>query len=324
MNVALLGTWHVHAPEYSEAVISSEKANLVKVWDADLEKAKAFAAKYSIAYTDKLEEILEDETIDSVLVCTATGDHVSVIPAAAKAGKNIFTEKVLAFTAAEAEAIKKVVDESGVKFTISYPHRTWGKLKYAKDLLTEGKLGKITYARVRNVHSGVSDGWLPEHFFDKEQCGGGAMMDLGAHPMYTLAWLLGEPKSITSTFTSVYGKPVEDNAVSVLEFDGGVIGVSETGFVSKDNPYTLELSGTAGALLVHGDRVASCSPATDGEWKHLHNEWLPENDPLPIYQWIDAVVNNTKAPFGTDEAVVLSKLMEGAYKASESGEKYYF
>lgn len=322
MKVAMLGTWHVHTQEYTESIMKSGRSELVAVWEADPEKGKAYAEKYGCKYYADLDELLADTSIDSVAVCTATNEHHDVIIKAAKAGKNIFTEKVLAFTVKEAEEIKAAIDEAGVKFTISYPHRTFPALRFAKSVLDSGELGEITYARVRNVHNGASAGWLPPHFFDKEQCGGGAMMDLGAHPMYTLNWLMGEPVSVLSMFTSVTGKPVEDNAVSVIEFKNGAIGVSETGFVSQDNPYTLELSGTKGALMVHGKDVSYCCGATEGKWQKV--EKLPEEIKLPIYQWIDAVNDGTPAPFGTDEAVALTKFMEGAYKSYESGTKYTF
>lgn len=323
MKAAVLGTWHVHADEYTRSLIENPGSEVPVIWDSDIEKAKAFAEKHGVKeYTDDLDKVLSCPEIDSVAVCTATGEHPQVITAAARAGKNIFTEKVLAFTTEDAEMMKKVIDESGVKFTISYPHRTWGKVKFAKEVLDSGKLGKVSYARVRNVHAGASAGWLPPHFFDKEQCGGGAMMDLGAHPMYTLAYLMGEPVSISSTFTSVTGKAVEDNAVSVIEFKDGGIGVSETGFVSMNNPYTLELSGTEGALMVHGDTVSYCCPETEGKW--VVEENLPENGQLPIHQWIDAVNNGTEAPFGTDDALMLTKFMDGAYKSFDSGKKYIY
>lgn len=47
----------------------------------------------------------------------------------------------------------------------------------------------------RDAHSGVSGDWLPEYWFDKSKAAGGAMMDLGCHPMYLLAYFLGKPKS---------------------------------------------------------------------------------------------------------------------------------
>lgn len=321
MNIAVLGTWHVHAPEYTEAIVKNPHAQLVAVWDKDPQKGASFAEKYQTSFVADLDTLLASPEIDSVCICTATNEHPEVITKAANSGKHIFTEKVLGFTKQDAMNMKQAIDAAGIQFTISFPHRTFGKLLFAKQMVESEALGTITYARVRNVHNGASAGWLPPHFYDQTQCGGGAMMDLGAHPMYTLGWLLGAPASISSTFTSVTDKPVEDNAVSVLQFATGAIAVSETGFVSENNPYTLELSGTKGALMVHGDSVTYCCEETGNEWKPAV---LPANQPLPIDQWMDAVEHGTAAPFGTDDAVLLSELMEGAYIAMKTQATYRF
>ena len=148
------------------------------------------------------------------------------------------------------------------------------------------------------------------------------MMDLGAHPMYTLRWLMGEPKSVVSMFTTVTGKPVEDNAVSVLEFEGGAIGVSETGFVSTGIGYVLELSGTKGSLMVHNDILEYSCGETGGKLVTL--EPLPEPDPMPIDAWIDACRGIGEAPNGIDEAVALTRFMVGAYESYRTGAKYIF
>lgn len=322
MKVAVIGTWHVHTEEYTEAIVSNPHSELACVWDPDAEKGKAFAEKHGTSFVADYDEILKDKSIDSVMVCTATCQHVDVIPKAAKAGKNIFTEKVLAFTTAEAEAVCKEITQNNVKFTISFPHRTFPKVRFLKELCDSGKLGKVTYVRIRNVHNGATGGWLPDTFYDKAQCGGGAMMDLGAHPMYLLNWFLGEPLSITSTFTQVTGKGVEDNAVSVAEYAGGAIGVSETGFVSQNYPYVIEVSGTEGAAMIVGDAVTYCCADTNNEWKAA--EVLPDAVPLPIHQWIDAVAAGKEPPFGVKDAIGLTKYMEGAYASFESGKKYVY
>ncbi len=320
INVALLGTWHVHAKDYTKDILDDPRANLAAVWDADAEKGQAFADQYGVPYVADLDAVLADENIDAVCVTVATNEHVELIKKVAAAKKHIFTEKVLAFTVKEAEELKAAIDASGVKFTISYPHRTWGKLQYAKKMVEDGVFGQITYARVRNVHEGAVAGWLPPHFYDKNQCGGGAMMDLGAHPMYTLAWLLGEPVAINSTFTTATGKPVEDNAVSVIEFKNGTIGVSETGFVSI-RVYALEINGSEAGLMIHDNLVRYWSKETDGKWVEAD---VPENQKLPLHQWVDAICDGTDAPFTTEEAVMLTKLMEGAYIASDSNSTYRF
>ncbi len=323
MKVAVIGTWHVHTEEYAKAIKESPKAELACCWDSNAERGRAFAEKMGVPFVEKLDDILSDSSIDSVQITTATTEHIKVIPACAKAGKNIFTEKVIATTNEDAVKIADAIKASNGKFTISFPHKTFPTVRAAKKLMDDGKLGKITYARVRNVHNGSTANWLPETFYDASETGGGAMMDLGAHPMYLLGWLLGEPKSIVSVFTKVTGRAVEDNAVSLFDFGGGVIAVSETGFVSEGNPYTIEISGTEGAVLVHNNTVEYSSRAdTDGKWVTM--EALPDTMPLPVYQWIDAVTGNTEAPYGLDEALLLTKFMVGAYEAASTGKAYNF
>lgn len=322
MKIAVIGAWHVHTMEYAEAILHNPKAELACLWDDNETRGKETAEKLGIPFQPELSAIWADNSIDGVQITTATCQHKEVLIAAAKAGKHIFTEKVLAFTCAEAEEIAKAVRESGVQFTISYPHKTWPTLKAAKELVDSGKLGQITYARVRDAHNGSVAGWLPPHFYDAAQTGGGAMIDLGAHPMYTLRWFMGKPKSIVSMFTEVTHKGVEDNAVSVLEFENGAIGVSETGFVTDGMPYVLEMSGTKGSLMIHNDILEySCA---ETEHKLIQKTDLPAPDPMPIDAWIDAVTEGGKAPNGIEDAIALTELMEKAYEAHRTGKKVQF
>lgn len=322
MKIAVIGGWHVHTLEYATAIRNNPKAELACLWDDDPARGQDLAQKLGIPFQPDLNAVWTDGTIDGVQVTTATCQHREVLLAAAKAGKHIFTEKVLAFTNEEAQEIAGAVKASGVKFTISYPHKTWPTLKAAKELADSGALGQITYARVRDAHNGSTGDWLPPHFYDAAQTGGGAMIDLGAHPMYTLHWFLGEPVSVVSQFTQVTGRGVEDNAVSVLEFANGAIGVSETGFVTVGNPYLLELSGTKGSLLVHNNTLEYMIGERHDDPSLMVR--LPQPDPMPIDAWIDAVVEGGQAPNGIDEAVALTRLMVAAYEASRTGRKVLF
>jgi predicted dehydrogenase len=136
--------------------------------------------------------------------------------------------------------------------------------------------------------------------------------------MYLLEWALGKTKSVTSTFTDMTGRGVEDNAVSVLEFEGGAIGVSETSFVSWGNPLVFEISGTDGWLLM-----------TDSEIRYQTREsggWvtpeLPPRAPHPVDYFVDCVVNGKVGTMYTvDEALNLTLLMDAAYKSAETGAK---
>ncbi len=324
MKVAVIGGWHVHIREYAGAIQKNPQAELACLWDDDPERGKALAQEFSVPFEPDLQKIWDDKSIDSVQITSATYQHHDILIAAAKAKKNIFTEKVLAFTNEDAQEIADAVKENDVIFTISYPHKTWPTLQAAKALVESGKLGEITYARVRDAHNGSTGDWLPAYFYDEKQTGGGAMIDLGAHPMYTLHWFLGEPKSIVSQFTQVTNRGVEDNAVSVLEFANGAIGVSETGFVTVGMPYVLEMSGTKGSLMVHNDILEYSCEETEG--KLVKKADLPPAMTMPIDAWISAVVNHRKdlAPNPIEDAVALTKLMVGAYQAARTGKKVFF
>jgi predicted dehydrogenase len=318
MNVALISGWHVHAGEYFNRFNKNPNSQITAVWDEIPQRGKAFAEKNGSRFYECYDELLADPTIDAVCITSPTNLHPDLMIKAAKAGKHIFTEKVLAIAPEDARAIAAAVKEAGVAFTICFPHESEPPFLVIRDLLDSGKLGKITYAKFRKAHTGSIDNWLPDFFYDKEQCGGGAMMDLGAHPMYLLEWALGKTKAVTSTFTDMTGRGVEDNAVSVLEFEGGAIGVSETSFVSWGNPLVFEISGTNGWLLM-----------TDSEIRYQTREsggWVtPELPPRalhPVDYFVDCVVNGKVGTMYTvDEALNLTLLMDAAYKSAETGTK---
>ncbi len=236
--------------------------------------------------------------------------------AAAKAGKHIFTEKVMALTVAECYRIKETVEKAGVRFCISFPHRTQPHNLFAKKVADEKLIGDITLLRVRNAHNGSVAGWLPPHFYSEAECGGGAMMDLGAHPMYLARWILGKPLRITSMFNTFTGKPVEDNAVCLIEFANKAIAVAETGFVSTNSPFSLELYGTEGSLFAGGPE--NQVKINSNTFKCPVKGWiipsqLPQPLPSPVIQWVKGITEGTEISFGLDDGLHLTELMEAAY-----------
>ncbi len=313
LKIAMVGAWHVHADGYAEEINNSGKAKVTCVWDNDTQRGKEFAKEFSCTFFEDYDELLSSD-IDAVAVCTSTDIHSEIITKAAKAKKHIFTEKVLALTNEDAYAIADAVKESGVKFVISYSHIPGNAVQSVKEIVSSGKLGTVTYARMRNTHSGSIDNWLPEHFYNLKECGGGAMIDLGAHPMYILAWLLGKPVSVSSVFTEITGHGVEDNAVSVLRFPGGAIGVSETGFVSRSDKNGIEVSGTDGFIRQTGNDVFVSLKSEDNSWKKIEIE--ERNMPSPLKYFIGILSGDEdKNLYNIDDAVLLTEIMEAAYKS---------
>ncbi len=325
LRVAMLSRWHVHANQYATETRANPDADVVAIWDEDHERGADWADELGVPFEADLGRLLASDHIDAVCVVTPTNLHREVMVRAADAGKHIFTEKVLATTVADCQAIAAAVRTNGVKFCISFPRRTIPQILYAKQAIDEGLLGDVTALRVRIAHDGAVRDWLPAHFYDPEACGGGAMMDLGAHGMYLSRWLLGPPKRIVSVFNTVTGRAVDDNTVSVIEFDNGAIAVNETSFTGFGGSYSLEIDGTEGGyrMLSPGEGVQVRSKHLDGNgWQRPDR--LPAALDKPIDQWIAGCVRGAPIEFGLVDAIQLTQLMEAAYAADAEGRSVGF
>ena len=327
ISVAALSRWHVHADEYARAVRAFDGAELTAVWDEDAARGSAWGAELGVAFEPALTSVLARTDIDAVLITTPTNTHRQVIEAAANAGKHIFTEKVLAISVDDARAIAATVRRAGVRFCISFPRQTIGALRLAKQLIDSGELGRPTVLRIRVAHDGSLKNWLPAHFYDAQSCGGGAMIDLGAHGMYLAAWLLGEPLRIASMFNTLTERAVEDNCVSVIEFANGAMAINETSFVSGGGAFSVEIDGTEGGLRMLSPRdplqVRSVRRGDVRRWQQVE---LPPALPLPIVCWLDSIAELKggadrgsaallASEFGLDQALLLSEMMAAAYRA---------
>lgn len=320
LNVAMLSKWHVHAEGYAEQVLKTKKAQITVVWDDDEERGREWAKKLGCDYSCNLDEVLARADVDAVICDAPTTQHKEVIIKAAKAKKHIFTEKALATTVEDCEEIAQVVKENGVTFVISLPQRGSQAIQLAKKMKENGEFGKISLARIRNGHDGVSGHWLPEYWFDEDKAGGGSLMDLGCHPMYTACYLFGKPVRMASLMTSPFGSKVDEHATATIEFENGVLCTGETSFITFNTPGAVEIYGSDATLLAYGSDIKIKTRETAKFTNDYVTPILPEALPVPIIAFIDACVNHTGAPcgFGIDDAVDLTRLLENAYISNNS------
>ncbi|MBQ3498734.1 MAG: Gfo/Idh/MocA family oxidoreductase [Clostridia bacterium] len=315
LKVAMLSKWHVHASGYARDVKTTGKAEVVAVWDEDIQRGKDWAQELNADFEPDIDALLARKDIDAVVCCTPTTMHDEILVKAAEAGKHIFTEKALSTTVEGCKKIADAVKENGVTFTISFPQSFSKTTKFIKSYIDSGKLGTVSTVRIRNAHSGVSNGWLPKYWFEEKDAGGGAMMDLGCHPMYQLAALCGKPKRISALFNSPLGTKVDENAVSIIEFENGIIGISETGFDSYSSPHRVEVYGTDGTIIENDWKLSIKTKETSEFSDAFIEPKAEENDICPIEKFINACIDGTGTPEGLnlDSAISLTQLLENAY-----------
>ncbi|MDR1637374.1 MAG: Gfo/Idh/MocA family oxidoreductase [Treponema sp.] len=327
LNVGIISSWHVHAKGYVRELRESGKVHFRALWDENPEKGRAMAAEWQVDFEGDYDKFIARDDFSAVICNSPTTMHPELLRKAAEAKKDIFTEKLLAVSSAEAEELAGVIRRSGVVFTISLPLRANPQILYVKELVDQGTLGRITGARFRRSHSGVSDGWLPDYWFDTSLTGGGAMMDLGAHPVYILSFLFGAPRRLSGMTTNPFGTSSDENAVAIAEFKDGVLGIMETAFVTFGVPDLLEVYGTEGSVFMKGPELHVTTKAVDSlQFKEAAPKILPPARPSPVIQFADACLNRSGSPeyLGLDDALVMTKMIEAVYQSDKIGSTQYF
>src|SRR5436309_6391652 len=227
--------------------------------------AQRFAAKHSIPhhFTD-YKKLLAMPELDMVVVGAPNDVHCPITLDAAAAGKHVVMEKPLCLNLAEADEMIAACRKAKVK--LMYAEELCFTPKYVrlKQLLDSGALGKPTLLKQAEKH----DGPHAPHFWDVERSGGGVMMDMGCHGIEFFRWMLNRPK-VKSVYaqmsTSVHGDKTrgEDNAILILEFEGGVTAMAEESWTKMggmdDRAEVHGSHGVAYADLLHGNAIETDS-----------------------------------------------------------------
>ncbi|MCX6359407.1 MAG: Gfo/Idh/MocA family oxidoreductase [Armatimonadetes bacterium] len=338
IGIAMLSFAHVHAPGYADQVSANPHAELRAVWDEDPIRGAGEAARRGLPFEPSLEALLANGDIDAVVVDAPTSLHTEVLTAAAAAGKHIFTEKALTITQAEADIVVDAVRRAGVKFMISLPARTRSETLFAKKVLDEGLIGRVTEMRARIAHNAALDHWFnPGHdhsgtnwFGDEAAAGGGAFFDLGCHRVDVMRWFLGEPASVVARMNNFSGAyPIDDNMVAVVEFRNKALGILDVSWVHRGGPNPLEIYGTEGCLTIDmgpGPRIVleSARAAAAGIAGAILPSSLPQALPSPMEQWISAIREGTEMTISLQDGWNLTQMMQGCYQAARTGQAYTF
>lgn len=226
-----------------------DESEVVAVASPTAGNAQAFAERHGIptAYRD-YREMLRDPTVELVSITAPNALHARITIDAAEAGKHVVCEKPLCITLEEADAMQQACDKAGV--LLLYAEELFFAPKYvkAKQMADEGAFGRVHLVKQSEKHSGPHSPW----FWDVEQSGGGALMDLGCHGIAFCWWFLGKPavKSVYAQLSTQVHKDRtlgEDEALTIIEFANGAIGVVENSWTKPGGMYdAVEVFGDKG------------------------------------------------------------------------------
>ncbi len=269
LNVGMIGCGfmgRVHSNAYRRVpnFFDVEYEPVLKaVCDQNEERLKNFADTWGYESTETdWRKLVERADIDVVEICVPNFLHNEIAIAAAEQGKMVITEKPLARTGAEAEPMVKAVEKAGVHNTVTYNYRRIPAVSLAKQLIDEGKLGKIFHYRANflqdwtispDVPQGGKDVWR----LDVNAAGSGVLGDLLAHCIDTAIWLNGSISNLsgmTETFVKerqhtetgkVEPVGIDDACTFMCRFQNGSLGLFESTRYARGHKalYTFEING---------------------------------------------------------------------------------
>lgn len=307
----------MHADDYAKEALENLDIQIKKVWDDNVERGEQWAKELDVPFEENIDKVMKDDDIDAIIVTTSTNLHTEILLKACQHNKHIFTEKVLALSVKESEEIWKAKLKYNVQLMVSLPRLTEKEFLCAEEAVEKGWLGNLTMIRCRLAHDGavIPDGeefeWLPDRFYDKQRAGGGALVDLGAHPIYLTNRLMGKSISVYAHLQSISDQyEVDDSAVVTVEYESGALGIIETSFLSHGSPFQLQLYGTEGTLLAEDGKVKiKRKQYQDDKWLELE---APKQITSPMKQWADAIQKNSTPTITKDDFLQLTVINQAA------------
>jgi len=250
------------------------------------------------------------ERIDFVSITTPNNWHFPMARDFLKAGFNVMCEKPMTISVEEALELKNIVEETGKVFGLMHTYTGYPMVKLGKDLIKKGELGEI-----RKIVVQYPQGWLTNPIektgqmqaswrTDPKQTGaGGSIGDIGIHAANLAEYMTGlKITEVSADITSfVEGRPVDDDANSLLHFDNGAKGVLFCSQISVGEENNL-------AIWIYGEKKSI-------EWHQEDPNYLIVKDgenPLQVWKRGNQYVNDiskaaaraSRLPSGHPEALL--------------------
>jgi predicted dehydrogenase len=251
-KIAMLGAGFIGSFYVMSLHGQRRRDKVVSVYSRSAERGQAFAERWGVAkvHTD-LQACVQDPDIDTVVVALPNDRHREAVLAAAAAGKAVLCTKPLGVNAEDAKIMLEAVERAGVFHgyleDLVYTPKTQKALQYVRN----GALGQVLWARSRETHPGPHSDW----FWNNEQSGGGAIIDLACHCIELSRNYIGKdirPVEVVC-WADTLVKPIvaEDNAIGLVRYENGAVSQFEVSWSFRGGlDLRDEASGTEGSLRI--------------------------------------------------------------------------
>ncbi len=356
IRIGVIGCGSIATKKHMPALKKIAGVELVAFCDIIPDRAESSAKEFgtldSKVYTD-YKELLKDSSIDVIHVCTPNRSHSFITVDALESGKHVMCEKPMAINTAEAEKMLDAAKRTGKKLTIGYQGRYRPDSKFMHEEAEKGTFGDIYYAKATALRRRAVPTWGV--FLNEYEQGGGPLIDIGTHALDLTLWMMNNYKPkycVGTTYHKLNNDTRTGNAWGDWDPEKFTVEDSAFGFIVMENGATIVLEsawalntldvreavtsvcGTkAGGDMMNGLRINSiingkqCVTTPD-----LTRGGVDFNDgdaeltsaDVEARQWI-AAIREDKAPCVLPEqALCVTKILEGIYESAKTGTIYNF
>ena len=356
VRVGIIGCGGIANGKHLPGLKSVPEVEMVAFCDIIVERAEAACKEYGTAdakFYENYKDLLADESIDVVHVCTPNISHSFITVDALEAGKHVMCEKPMAINSAEALKMLEAAKRTGKKLSIGYQNRQRPDSLYLKDACDRGDLGEIYFAKAHAIRRRFVPTWGV--FLKEDEQGGGPLIDIGTHALDLTLWTMNNYKPkycVGTTYHKFRYQTQTANACGDWNPDEFTVEDSAFGFVVMENGATivLESAWALNTLDVREAKTTLCgtkggADMVDGlRFNGVdNNRMFTKNIELGVggvdfysgnaggaphereaYQWIHCIIDDTDPLVLPEQAYVVTQILEGIYESAKTGKAVYF
>lgn len=333
LNVAVIGSG-IWGGQHAHVFKTLPNTRLVAVCDLQANRAEDMARAHGVVhyFTDH-REMLDMDGIDAVTIATPDFTHTPLILDSLKAGKHVLSEKPLATTVEEAEAIRKAAAGSDRKIMVDFHNRVNPAVAAAQHAVSRGDLGRVIHATGK-LSNTIFVPLEMLSWADRSS----ALWFLGSHLVDALRFVLGDEvvrvfAMRRDGFLQSRGVAAPDVHLSMLEFARGTIVTIENSWVlSPDNPQVFDME----ISLVGEKGQIQLSPSHNGAYRQMTGKGLTYQDLFgvtpagtgriggfvleSIARFVDAVQNDEPVLASVEDGLQVTRILAAIEQSAASGQ----
>ena len=331
-RIAIIGLGMAVTPHARGLLDLADTVEVVHAFSPSAARRKSFSERFPFPLCDSLDIILEDGSVDAVLVLTPANTHLDLVRRCASVGKHVLLEKPVEISTARATELVGLCRAAGVKLGIVLQHRFRPAGMKLAEIIAAGELGEVVGC------STMIRLWRPQSYYDEPgrgtlaRDGGGVLISQAIHTLDLMQSLAGPVAEVTgyAATTALHRMETEDMVCAAARFANGALGVIDaTTAAFPGAPERIDIAGEKGSaslagtsLLVqfqHGRKIEIVAEETAGGAGADPMAFAHDQHRAVMADFIEALTQGREPKVTGEEALKVHRLIDALIETGRTG-----